>query len=128
LRHHGSHRALYDFNRELIRLRQTVPALGVLSKEKMDVIGFEDDCTLVVRRWDDGNEVVSIFNFNDKSVVVPERVLPKRFLKLLDSDDQKWMGRGSNISAVINNGPTSEIELKPAAVVVVEIVSSGRES
>jgi len=97
LHREGNHEVLFEFNRELIRLRKTVPALAILSKEKMDVVALEDEQTLVVRRWGDGNEVFSIFNFHRESVMLPTRVLPNHYLKLLDSDDVRWMGRGPNV-------------------------------
>ncbi len=37
----GQHRVLLDFYTELIRLRKTVPALGHLDKNQMDVTSFE---------------------------------------------------------------------------------------
>ncbi len=117
----GKHRALYEFNRELIRLRKTVPALATLEKDNMDVIALETEQTLVVRRWDEGNEVASIFNFNRSPVRIPDRIFPEGWVKLLDSDDERWMGRGSNVPETFSrqeNPPA--LELKPGAIVLLQ--------
>ena len=127
LRRQGRHRALYEFNRELIRLRKTVLPLSVLTKDKMDVVALEDQQTLVVRRWEDSIEVLTIFNFNSRPVRLPERVIPSRYLKLLDSDDDTWQGRGSNIPDTEEPVENSVVELKPAAVVLVQNCSDAAE-
>jgi maltooligosyltrehalose trehalohydrolase len=126
LHREGRHRALYEFTRELIRLRKEVTALAVLSKDKMDVVALEDQQTLVVRRWDDGIEIVIFFNFNRQPVWLPERVIPKEYLKLIDSDDESWMGRGSNVPDRDSNGGSVAIQLKPGAVVVLQNTGEAR--
>jgi maltooligosyltrehalose trehalohydrolase len=120
LHREGRHQVLFEFNRELIRLRKTVPALALLSKEKMDVVALEDSQTLVVRRWDDGNEVSSIFNFQRESIMLPPRVLPNHYVKLLDSDDMRWMGRGPNVPDAPTTTDHVGFAMKSGAVVVLE--------
>src|SRR5215471_4197447 len=63
LKQETRHRALLEYHTELIRLRKSLPALRTLSKEKMDVVSFEEECVLIVRRWSGNNEVLAIFNF-----------------------------------------------------------------
>ena len=45
----GEHRVLYDFYRELFRLRKEVPALARVSKEGLEVVGDENNKTVTLR-------------------------------------------------------------------------------
>ena len=54
---HGKHNMLYRFYKELIRLRKVTPSLSNLSKENMEVKGFEEEKALFVRRWVKGDEI-----------------------------------------------------------------------
>jgi maltooligosyltrehalose trehalohydrolase len=59
----------------------------------MDVASLNEDSVVVVRRWHEKDEVVSVFNFNDREVrlqKVPYGVWHKR----LDSADERWLGKG----------------------------------
>src|SRR5262249_51234606 len=89
------HQTLLAFHKELIRLRKSLPALYSLSKDRMDVVSFEEDRVLAVRRWHGTNEVLVIFNFNDGPIGefqnIPYGVWHKRF----DSADPRWSGAGT---------------------------------
>src|SRR5262249_46267221 len=76
------------------RLRTTLPALRCLSKDKMDVVSFEDDLVLAVRRWTGTSEVISIFNFNDRKAHQFRGLPCGVWQKRLDSSDTRWMGDG----------------------------------
>ncbi len=108
-------RVLYDFYKELIKLRKTDPALRFLSKEYLEVFGFEKERILIVRRWSEdfrGNiercslrfglgdnrendEILLVFNFSRdlSSVAIPASTGVWR--KILDSADEKWLGKGA---------------------------------
>jgi maltooligosyltrehalose trehalohydrolase len=64
LRHEGDHAHLRDFYKRLIYLRKNIPALSHLNKDMMDVIGYENQNVLYVRRWYENCEAVMLFNFN----------------------------------------------------------------
>jgi maltooligosyltrehalose trehalohydrolase len=114
------HQALVAFHKELIRLRRSMPALRVLSKDKMDVGSFEEDRVLVVRRWSDGNEVLALFNFNDRPIhhfqTIPHGVWHKRF----DSSDVRWMGEGAKTPERIDTRTDKGLRLAPYGVLVYE--------
>ncbi|MBI2953654.1 MAG: malto-oligosyltrehalose trehalohydrolase [Chloroflexi bacterium] len=99
LRHHlrrdGHHRALWEFYRELIRLRAALPPLAHLSLESIDVASDEETKTLFVRRWTQQDQVFMLFNFGDGEAVVPVRVQPGQWRKEMDSSEQRWLGGGS---------------------------------
>jgi len=114
------HQTLLEYHRELIRLRKTLPALRCLSKDKMDVVSFEDDCVLAVRRWNGSNEVLAIFNFNDREVRLIQSIPQGTWRKRLDSEDARWMGRGSRIPDRMDSEPRSTLTLQPHSVLLFE--------
>ncbi|MGD0885017.1 MAG: malto-oligosyltrehalose trehalohydrolase [Thermodesulfovibrionales bacterium] len=113
LRAQGNHRVLYEFYRELIRLRKELPALSNLNKEDMEIIIFEDKHALFVRRWVNSDEVFSLYNFAE-DITRAELMLPEGIWnKILESSSKQWGGdnaiameridsRGSGITISVN--------------------------
>jgi maltooligosyltrehalose trehalohydrolase len=113
------HHTLLAFHQELIRLRQSLPALRCLSKDKMDVVSFEADRVLAVRRWSGDSEVLAILNFNDRPVSqfhgIPSGIWRKRF----DSADLRWLGDGTTAPDVVES-PHSGLKLERFGVLLYE--------
>jgi maltooligosyltrehalose trehalohydrolase len=120
LKREARHRALLEYHKELIRLRKTLPALRSLSKEKMDVVSFEEERVLAVRRWSGNNEVLAIFNFNDHEVRLIQSMPHGMWRKRLDSGEARWMGRGSCVPEVIESAPRGTLTIQPHAVLLLE--------
>jgi maltooligosyltrehalose trehalohydrolase len=114
------HRALLAFHKELIRLRKSLPALRSLSKDKMDVLSFEKDYVLAVRRWNETNEVLAIFNFNERPVQQFENVPRGAWTKRLDSSDSRWLGSGTTALETIQSPMQLDLTLQPYAVLLYE--------
>jgi maltooligosyltrehalose trehalohydrolase len=95
LRHEGHHKILFVFYKELIRLRKEIPALASLSKETLEVLDYEEEKVLFVRRWNGGSEIMMVFNFNTKRITAILPVPEGQWYKLLDSADKHWEGNGS---------------------------------
>jgi maltooligosyltrehalose trehalohydrolase len=93
----GHHAVLFEFYKELLRLRKTIAALANLSKEHMEVLAFEDDQVLFLHRWSGSSEVFAVFNFGDAEAAVAVRVSEGRWRRLLDSADERWQGKGTSI-------------------------------
>jgi maltooligosyltrehalose trehalohydrolase len=114
------HRTLFDFHRELIRLRKTLPALAYLSKDNMDVTSFTDECVLMVRRWYDFNEVITLLNFNNRSVQLTGKLPTGSWRKKIDSEDERWMGNGITVPESFDATLDATLLLRPAAVVLLQ--------
>ena len=114
------HQAMLEYHKELIRLRKALPALRTLSKEKMDVVSFEEGCVLAVRRWTGSNEVLAMFNFNDYELQLTQSMPRGPWIKRLDSSDARWMGRGSRVPDVVQSAPRGMLTLQPHAVLLFE--------
>jgi maltooligosyltrehalose trehalohydrolase len=91
------HKILWDFYRELIRLRNSVPALH--HTESSTLVSFVDQpqqC-LFLRRKDGAGEVFIAFNFGDRTANSSATTTGPPWHMLLDSADTKWMGLGSKL-------------------------------
>jgi maltooligosyltrehalose trehalohydrolase len=120
LKSDGRHRALLEFHKELMRLRKSVPALSCLSKDKMDVIGLDEDRTLTVRRWNGNSEVLTVFNFNDHEARLFQKVPQGLWRKRFDSSDSRWMGNGASVPVLLDGTHVGDIVLQPFAVLLFE--------
>lgn len=113
LRRDGQHRVLYDFYRELIRLRRTLPALTSLSKETMEVRGYEAQKVLFVRRWSRDDETCTVFQFGETEVSVALPVPEGRWRRVLDSSDERWQGSGSSLPEHLASEGGATLHLGP---------------
>jgi maltooligosyltrehalose trehalohydrolase len=118
LKHDGHHRVLLSFNKELMRLRRSLPALSHLSKNEMDVIGLEAENMLAVRRWKGESEVLMIFNFDGSQIHRSQKVPDGTWHKRLDSADSRWLGGGPTPGGVPDAG--TQITIQPLSVVLLE--------
>jgi maltooligosyltrehalose trehalohydrolase len=113
LRRDGQHRVLYEFYRELIRLRSTLPALTSLSKETMEVRGYEAQKVLFVRRWSDDDEACTVYQFGETEVSVALPVPEGRWRRVLDSSDERWQGSGSSLPEHLASVGEATLHLGP---------------
>jgi len=116
--HEGHHRILLQFYRELIRLRKEIPALVCLSKDNLEVLGFEESKVLFVHRWSENDEAILVFNFGDVPMLSCLPFSSGRWNKQLDSADQQWHGNGSPISGQINSEGEVTLAIAPKAFAV----------
>src|SRR5262249_12853447 len=120
LKKEGRHQALLEYHKELISLRKSLPALRYLSKEKMDVTSFDEDRVFAVRRWNANDEVLAIFNFNDREVHGFRNIPAGHWRKRMDSSDVRWLGTGTVAPDAIDGAPKGGLRLQPESVLVYE--------
>src|SRR5262249_38147810 len=113
------HQTLLAFHKELIRLRKLLPALRRLSKDAMDVMSFEEEYVLAVRRWGKRDEVITIFNFKDELVFDFQSIPYGVWKKRLDSSDTRWMGQGATAPDVIDTAQAA-FTVQPYGVLLYE--------
>lgn len=115
----GKHNTLFRFYRELMRLRKTVPALSNLSKENMEVRGFEDARLLYLRRWFGDDEVFCIFNFSESRADI--RLEPNEGIweKVIDSSSDEWDGCGAVAGNTLKTGSFEiRLHINPGSLVL----------
>jgi maltooligosyltrehalose trehalohydrolase len=113
----GHHRVLFEFHKELIRLRKTIPALAYLSKETMDVVSIDSDNVLVVRRWRGNSESLTILNFKQQRVQV-DNFHQGSWTKVLDSEDERWMGRGTVAPMTLSRASSESVRMEGRSVLL----------
>lgn len=97
LRHEGRHRALWQFHRELLRLRRELPPLATLDREAIRLQALEEDRIIVMHRFAEGEEVVVVLCLNPESAEADIPFPPGRWIRVLDSAEEKWFGPGSRV-------------------------------
>jgi maltooligosyltrehalose trehalohydrolase len=114
----GRHRIIHEFYKELITLRREIPALSCLSKENLEVIDYEEEKLLYVRRWNEGSEAIAVFNFADKKSAVTLPVPEGAWAKRLDSAGKHWLGQGSRLPETLGSKGEVSITLEPTSLVL----------
>jgi maltooligosyltrehalose trehalohydrolase len=118
LKSEGDHRALYNFVRELIRLRRELPAFSRNGRDETEAIAFEREKLLWVRRWRRDDQAVMIVNLGSQpaTAVFP---FPKAcFRKILDSADPRWNGRGSLCPDLLEADGNASLSIAASSVVL----------
>jgi maltooligosyltrehalose trehalohydrolase len=116
----GQHKILYEFYRELIRLRRENAALACLSKDNMEVMDNENDKTICIRRWFKDSEVVLIFSFSDNKVNIHQPIPSGQWYKILDSNEARWLEDGDNVPGEIDSKGEIDLTLEPKSFVLLE--------
>jgi maltooligosyltrehalose trehalohydrolase len=116
LRNEGHHGVLFEFYKELFRLRRTIAALANLSKEQMEVLGYERDRVLFLRRWSGSSEVFAVFSFGDAEATIAVSIPGGRWRKLFDSADERWQGKGTSIPDVLHSEGEATLTLDPMSL------------
>jgi maltooligosyltrehalose trehalohydrolase len=109
----GRHGTLRELYRELIGLRKTDPVLSRLNRVDMEVIPFEREKVLFVRRWNGDREAAAAFHFGDAPAAVPLPLPPGRWRRRLDSSDRRWDGGGSAVPEEIAPEGSAVVVLSP---------------
>ena len=111
LRDKEQYNTLLRFYRKLIRLRKGIHPLNTLSKDSLEVMGFDTQNILLLRRWTDDEQIAAVFNLSkgerDVNVSLPQG----RWRKILDSAEERWDGPGSKIPGFISSNDTTMLTL-----------------
>jgi maltooligosyltrehalose trehalohydrolase len=121
LRHQGQHLLMYEFYKELIKLRNETRAGVGLSKDRLEVVCLEKENTLVVRRWARESQVATIFHFGETAVSVNIPLPPGRWLKRLASGEERWHGPGPDLPTVLHSDGKVSVTLTKHAFLIVSL-------
>ena len=115
----GRHAALLDWYTTLITMRRTIPALSTLSKDAAAVDLPGADRTLILRRWQEDQEIMAFFHFSDSPSTVNIPARHDDWMTLLDSAGERWLGRGSRVPDHIHSAEGHVVlSLEPRQCVV----------
>jgi maltooligosyltrehalose trehalohydrolase len=111
----GQHRILWNFYRELLRLRRDLSPLANLDKDALEVTPFTDQKVLLVRRWDASGQVLIVHNFDRTAVSVNLPIPAGKWHTLLDSNDERWQGGGGATTGELQSHGEIQLRLTPWA-------------
>jgi maltooligosyltrehalose trehalohydrolase len=118
LRREGQHAVLQEFYGALLALRRQLPALARSGRESLEVVGYERERVLLVRRWHQPDQVCLVFNFGEVAasplLPLPAGWWDKRF----DSADPRWNGPRSFSPESIESKGEARVTLSPQAFCV----------
>lgn len=116
-RHAGNHKVLWEFYREVLRLRRESPALRFPDKERMRVTPFPESRALAVERWDGDAETLIVMNLSDRPAEIRMTLREGAWQRDLDSAAAEWNGPGGIAPPELV--ARSEVRLALAAMSVV---------
>lgn len=111
----GEQRVIFDFYRELIRLRKKTAPFANLSRKNMQVVACEEEQLLVVNRSVENDMLCCLFNYSDQVQVVSPAVAGGTMSVILDSTGYLLPG---NSVTVHTNSPETFLTLAPYGVIV----------
>ncbi len=113
LRHEGQHRVVYEFYRELLRLRREEPALANLSLKDTTATGWEEEKVVLVQRRAGEHMACLVCSFGDSEATLALPVPAGRWQKKLDTAAPQWGGRGRPAPDTIDSNGTVEMAISP---------------
>ncbi len=114
-RQHGEQRVMFDFYRDLIRLRKECAPFTSLSRDCMQVIACEEEQVLVVNRSVDNVQLICLFNYSDQTRVISPSLVGGTMTVLLDST--RGLSPGFNVT-VYTTRPETFPTLAPFGVMI----------
>ncbi len=123
----GNHKVLYDFYRELIRLRKEISVPCSPSKDAIDVKCFEEEKVLFLRRASEEGEIFVMFNFGANVTESEVFLRDGTWDKLLESSSRRWGGAGCLAQDTVESrGAGIAIRLQPHSFALYRIVTKER--
>jgi len=111
---------LFEFYKNLILLRKELPVLNESNLQDQEIITFEKERMLYVRRWRRSSEICTVFTFTEKNVAADLPLPMAKWLRRLDSADKRWLGDGNTVPAILDSNGEARLNLSPWACVLYE--------
>jgi maltooligosyltrehalose trehalohydrolase len=121
LRAEGFHHTLFRYYKMLFQLRRTIPALSRLSKEAIEVRGYDEEQVLLAARRNEGSPVLIFYSFNNAPTIITVSVPQGTWRKLLDSSSREWGGTGGKTGDEIAGGKDASFRINGHSVLVYEL-------
>lgn len=118
-RNNRKNSTLLDFYRELMGLRKSLPPLANPRRDTIDVYSCGSSNLLIfMQRWCDRRKdhVCCVFNPDSIDTEFTMPACSSRWIKVLDSAEEKWYGPGSELPVIIDDDSKYKIEKYGVAV------------
>jgi len=120
LQNEGEHRNVWNFYRELLRLRRELPALARLDKQALEITSFADQKVTLVRRWDAANQVLIALHFDGATTELVLPIPSGRWRKILDSTEKPSAVDGSHAPEIFESRGELRLSLHPWELILFE--------
>ena len=114
----GHHRVLWNFYRELLRLRRDLTPLANLSKDALEVTSFAEQKVMLVKRWDGSGQVIIVHHFDQTPTDVCVPISAGHWPTVLDSNEARWGGGNDRAPAVLQSRGEIKLRVNPWAFLV----------
>ena len=94
-------------------MRRELSSLAGLDKNTLEITSFADEKVLLVKRWDASSQALIACHFDSAPTEIMLPIPPGRWHKTLDSGQERWGGKGSQIPAVLESHGRSQLSLGP---------------
>jgi len=84
----------------------------------MEVIPYEKENLLTIRRWCGNQECLLVFYFGGRVLLFDLPLKPGKWIRLLDSSETRWSGPGSQAPETLTSEGQVTMELTPKGVLV----------
>jgi maltooligosyltrehalose trehalohydrolase len=118
LKDRDQHRVLWEFYRELLRVRREVGSISLIDSDTREVQVYEKEKVLWVRVSFDGLETVMALNFSNRPAMIAFPGPPGRWEKALDSSEARWLGPGSQLPTSLQAESDLSLTLGPESVIL----------
>ncbi len=118
MRSEGSHGILFAFYRDVLQLRKALLQAGCLQRDKMEVLGFDENRVLLVRYRGSEREAVLVMHFNKGACTLSLPLPAGTWHRILDSAERCWSGPGSPIPATVDSAGACALSLPGESAVL----------
>ncbi|MDB5249511.1 MAG: malto-oligosyltrehalose trehalohydrolase [Segetibacter sp.] len=109
------HRNMLQYYKELISLRKQQPALKNLNRNQLIVEENQENQTLLLRRWHEGEHVLCLMNFSKKQQQLALPTIKSEWRKIFDSAAPEWKGPEAAPASI---GSGSPVTIQPEAFLI----------
>ena len=103
LKREGHHRVLRDYDKTLIRLRQSEPSLTFPDRDRLEITAWETESVLAVHYQDWTNQIYVLLHSGSEAATITADWPLGTWHKELDSADEQWRGSGSALPQRIDS-------------------------
>ncbi|MFD2162032.1 malto-oligosyltrehalose trehalohydrolase [Paradesertivirga mongoliensis] len=113
------HQTMFNYYRQLIALRKNHPVLKDLNRKQLSVQHNEEKKVLILRRWNDEQQVMCMMNFSEsaQAVIVPAE--SSTWIKLFDSSSPEWKGHRFSPDEISSN---EKLNLPPVSFLMYQML------
>ena len=121
-----AHKQLRDLYSELLRMRKRLTALATSDMSHVEAIPFEEQRALVLRRWNEQQGILALFNFDGNAARVGFSLPQGNHTKILNSRDARWGGPGSSLSECLHARSNEPLNIEPFSFAIYRSEDRGK--